>query len=91
MDKTDAFAFVYKIRRGWTYDTDDSGALRHGPVFPTWREAFDEAHKAAFMLRFRPLQKRVNEIVKALASVYPTHRHTMGLPPEPKTWEGDDA
>lgn len=85
MDRTDAFAFVYKARRGWTYDTDDAGALRHGPFFPTWREAFDAAHRAAFILRFRPIQERIDETAKRLSRL--GYRApvlvTTGLPSEP--------
>lgn len=97
--KTEAFAFVYKVRRGWTYTTDDDGTVTLGPIFPSQREAFDAAHRAAFLLRFRPIQERINATIRTLASVYPVQHLVIDpakwqaatRPPEPKVWEGDYA
>lgn len=88
-------AEVYKTRAGrwhWVvYDTDrHTVPLAHGR-YPAnqWREAYDEACKQLFELRFRDLQERINAaIARSIFAPIAPQRFWLGMP---KTWEGDYA
>ena len=80
----------------WCWDIYDTGrptaVIDYGQAERgEWATALLDAQSALQRLHLKALQDRVNETVRKLADVYPMYRVTVGLGPEPKTWEGDYA